>query len=156
MLLECFLFLDFLKRNRSCAVQGRATNNIAEILAIVHAINIASSVFGLKDITIKTDSEFVVKSYYNYMHHWAKNGWRKLNGTPVKNKKQFLALRRAVQRNFGRMHIQLKHIKGHNHIEDCNTSQQKEDAYYNGLADKLAHNGTEQYIIQNGLQRFYN
>lgn len=136
-----------MKRNESNPVEGRPTNNVAEIEAIIRAIELAED-YDLGDILIKTDSEFVVKAYYNYLPNWVRNGWRTRDGSPVKNMIQFQDLRDAIQRNSGRMHVQLKHVWGH-------SSQQDLDADLNGLADELAQYGAQEYIDEYGLHDFY-
>jgi ribonuclease HI len=37
------------------------------------------------DITIVSDSKYVIDNYNDYLREWLRNGWRKLNGKPVVN-----------------------------------------------------------------------
>ena len=63
-----------------------ATNNEGELLAVVHALTKTKSLTGIKSVTIYTDSTYVVKSTKEYLHKWAKNGWRKAtDNQPISN-----------------------------------------------------------------------
>lgn len=128
-------------RNYSGPVLTRSkpTNNIAEIEAAIHAINLAASK-GIDRLTIRTDSRFLVISYYQYFKIWMKNGWTLANGDLVKNEPQFRALLAAVRAHSDFMRIQFKHIKGHS------------NDVFNQEADRLAKAGARQYIIEYGMK----
>lgn len=119
--------------------RGKPTSNIAEIEATIHAINLAGSK-GIDRLTIRTDSRFLVKAYYQYFKIWMKNGWTLANGGPVKNGPQFRALIAAVSAHSDCMRVQFKHIKGHS------------NDVFNQEADRLAKAGARQYQIENGIR----
>lgn len=112
----------------------RPTNNIAEIEAAINGINIAGESGEIDRLTIRTDSRFLVVAYYHYFKHWKRNGWRTINDEPVKNTPQFKALIAVIRCYSDYMHVQFKHIKGHNGDE------------MNEEADRLAKIGVGMYF----------
>ena len=59
------------------------SNNRMEIYAVLHAL----SVLHVKcDVTIYSDSQYVVKGIKWWIYQWVRNGWKTGEGTPVKNK----------------------------------------------------------------------
>ena len=59
------------------------TNNRMELMAVIEALNHASSMND--DLQIYTDSSYVQKGIQEWIHNWKKNGWRSSNKKPVKN-----------------------------------------------------------------------
>jgi ribonuclease HI len=59
------------------------TNNRMELMAVIEALNHASSMND--DVQIYTDSSYVQKGIQEWIHNWKKNGWRSSNKKPVKN-----------------------------------------------------------------------
>ena len=59
------------------------TNNRMELMAVIEALNHASSMND--DIEIYTDSSYVQKGIQEWIYNWKKNGWRSSNKKPVKN-----------------------------------------------------------------------
>lgn len=59
------------------------TNNRMEMMGPIH------SMMGLSyfpdQILIRSDSQYVVESFNSYLAKWAKNGWRTIEGNPIKN-----------------------------------------------------------------------
>lgn len=121
-----------INRNASGPVRGRPTNNVAEIEAVTHAVDIAGKNGVRGDLQVRTDSRFVVDSHDKYMPRWKQNGWRFIDGGPVKNTEQFQALDSAI-RNNPQLNVQLKHVRGH------------AGDRYNIEADRLARNGAAKY-----------
>lgn len=62
---------------------GKNTNNVGELTALIEAMKYSRKLSGT--ITIYMDSSYVLNSVTNWVHGWAKNGWRKADGKPVKN-----------------------------------------------------------------------
>ncbi|KAF5292871.1 hypothetical protein FQR65_LT11123 [Abscondita terminalis] len=77
--------------NISIPVEGRPTNNTAEIQACIHAIKTAH-MNGIRKLKIKTDSEFVINSMTKWINKWKKNNWKVTSGAEVKNKEDFVRL----------------------------------------------------------------
>ena len=59
------------------------TNNRMELMAVIEALNHASSMND--DVQIYTDSSYVQKGIQEWIHNWKMNGWRSSNKKPVKN-----------------------------------------------------------------------
>ncbi|XP_066998099.2 uncharacterized protein rnh1 isoform X1 [Anabrus simplex] len=114
--------------NCSEPVQGRATNNTAEIQAAVHAIEIAKRA-GVKKILINTDSKFLISCITQWIHKWKKNNWTLINGGSVKNKEDLVNLDEAMKG----ISVKWNHVRGHQGIHG------------NEMADKLARAGADRY-----------
>ena len=96
-----------------------ATNTVAEIQAIVKAIDIAapfgiwslqtyiykyynvnslSLYSGVERIAVYTDSKFIIHCFEkHWIEKWQSNGWIRASGEPVKNKDQFMELLSAME-----------------------------------------------------------
>lgn len=64
-------------------VPGLQTSNRAELFAISKAVEYAKNQGSIA--VIHSDSQLAVKSLTQYCKKWEKNGWRTVNGAPVKN-----------------------------------------------------------------------
>lgn len=63
---------------------GLQTNNRAEITAAIIAISQAI-VYKAGELTLYTDSQFMINCMENWVHNWKRNGWQKKGGETVKN-----------------------------------------------------------------------
>lgn len=69
------------KRNVSKRIEGKQTNNTAELSAIIHVFEILKTEIKNKyNITIYTDSEYCIKCCGSYGEKCEKNNWKKKNG----------------------------------------------------------------------------
>lgn len=118
-------------RNVSAPVKGRATNNAGEIQAAVCAIWDAAN-YGIDALCINTDSGFLIDAVERYMDRWEQNGFYKANGEPLANRRDFINLSRAMNRN-SHMQIFFQHVSAH------------AGNPYNEEADYLAKEGARQY-----------
>nr|CAH7768188.1 unnamed protein product [Callosobruchus chinensis] len=84
-------FGDNHNMNISKPVEGRATNNTAEIQACLAALE-ALKGCGVKKVELHTDSQFTLNSITLWIHRWKKGGWKTSTGKPVKNKEDFVKL----------------------------------------------------------------
>lgn len=124
------LFCWITYRNYYSAVDGKPTNNVAEIEGATYAINF----LGDKDfqsVSLRTDSKFLVTSYYQYMDTWIENDWIRSNGSPVKNREQFEDLNAAIE--YHNMDVVFLHVAAHSGNR------------FNDEADRLASFGVEEY-----------
>jgi ribonuclease HI len=67
---------------------GQTTNNRMELTAVREALNALgerSSTSGVP-IVLSTDSQYVQKGITEWIHAWARNGWKTSGKKPVKNK----------------------------------------------------------------------
>lgn len=115
----------------SAPVRGRATNNAGEIQAAVCAIWQCSNA-DFDSVCINTDSEFLIYAVEDRLWQWEQNGFRKSNGEPLANRRDFINLSRALNRN-DHMNIFFQHVPAH-----AGDSGNEE-------ADYLAKEGARQY-----------
>ena len=60
------------------------TNNIMEMTAVVKGLEKCLE-HGITEVTVHTDSVYVMKGMTTWIHGWKKKGWKTAGGTPVKN-----------------------------------------------------------------------
>lgn len=107
--------------------QNRGTNNQAEVLAAKNAFSKVLEYEGIKEITIKTDSEYLLKGVTEYSTHWIRNNWIRRDGQPVPNRDVWKSLLADVKvMDEKGIKLNIKWVRGHN------------DNFGNTLADKLA------------------
>ncbi|XP_055374371.1 ribonuclease H1 [Condylostylus longicornis] len=116
--------------NTAKPVSGRPTNNVGEIQASIYAVKLALDL-GIEKLCISTDSQFLINSITQWVKGWKKNGWRKKDGTMVKNSEDFKELNALLEKN--KIEIKWNYVKGH------------EGIIGNEKADKLARQGAQMY-----------
>ncbi|CAF0709871.1 unnamed protein product [Brachionus calyciflorus] len=77
--------------NISKRLNGLQTNNRAEITAAVVAISQALT-YNASELTIYTDSKFMMNAITDWIRKWKVNGWKSSTGEPVKNIDDFKRL----------------------------------------------------------------
>ena len=103
------------------------TNNIMEMTAAIVALRKLSQPY---QVTLTTDSQYLVKGMTEWIHGWIKKGWLTASRQPVKNKELWLELDSLVVEH----KINWKWIKGHSgHPE-------------NERADQLANQAIDNHI----------
>lgn len=108
-----------------------ASNNVAELYAAQHAIDIATQ-HHTKKLLIKTDSKYVVGGIMEWSQNWVKNRWIKRDGTPVPNKVEWQGLLASVANLTATgAKLDVQYVKGHSTFLG------------NNIADKLAGIGSE-------------
>lgn len=106
--------------------ESATTNNRMEIMAAIMALR---ALIKPADVTIHTDSRYLVDGATAWLKKWKANGWKTADRKPVKNADLWVALEEAAERH----HIHWRWVKGHSdHVE-------------NGRADALARAAIEQY-----------
>ncbi|KIK37603.1 hypothetical protein CY34DRAFT_446958 [Suillus luteus UH-Slu-Lm8-n1] len=70
-------------RNIAERCPGDQTNNRAELIAIVRALEIMP--FSQRSLMIKTDSKYSIQCVESWLPKWSANGFRTANGQSVKN-----------------------------------------------------------------------
>ena len=101
------------------------TNNIAELNALLKALQIASQNISEEKIIIFSDSKYSIDCIKTWAYSWKKNGWSKKGGE-IKNLeliKEAHFLYEDIKNS-----IELNHVKGHSGVEG------------NELADRMAVN----------------
>lgn len=115
------------------------TNNTAELIACIKAINIG--VKTNKNIIIYSDSNYVINSITKWANKWSKNNWNKSDGSPIKNKE----LIQELHSLYKKYNIEMKHVRAHK-----KAPKKDSEKYYfwygNNQADLLAVNGNKNKI----------
>lgn len=81
------------------------TNNQMELQSAIEAL----TAFPDADITVVTDSEYVMKGVTVWMHNWKKNGWRTSARKPVKNVEQWRLLDSLIANRT----VEWRHVRAH-------------------------------------------
>lgn len=95
------------------------TNNKMEMSAVIEALKILKKP---SELTIYTDSKYVMDGITKWIFNWKKNGWKSANKKPIKNIELWQELDRQVKKH----KIEWIWVKGHN------------GNHYNELVDELA------------------
>ncbi|KAM4692751.1 LOW QUALITY PROTEIN: ribonuclease H1-like [Discoglossus pictus] len=107
-------------------LEGRQTNQRAEVLAACKAIEQAKSK-NITKLVLYTDSMFTINGITKWIHSWKANGWKLSTGKDVINKEDFQKLDRLTEG----MDIKWIHIPGHAGFDG------------NEAADRLAREGAQ-------------
>ncbi len=92
--------------------EAATTNNRMEIMAAVMALR---SLTKPSQVTIHTDSRYVMDGATQWMKKWKANGWKTSDKKPVKNNDLWLALDEALARH----EVKWRWVKGHSdHVEN--------------------------------------
>jgi len=111
-------------RNISRRVEGKQTNNVAELMAIIAAFEvIKDDLIGGKSVAIVSDSEYAIRCCGSYGARLAGEGWRSV----IPNKE----LVRKVWEYSQGVNVQFIHIRAHTGLTD-------EHSLGNDGADRLA------------------
>ena len=90
----------------------QTTNNRMELQATIEALNQLKEPC---DITLYTDSKYVLQGFTEWMPGWVKRGWKTADKSPVKNVDLWQALSTAAARHA----ITWQWVKGHSgHAEN--------------------------------------
>ena len=82
------------------------TNNRMELMAAIQALEALKKSC---DITLTTDSKYVIQGITDWLKNWKKNGWKTAAKKPVKNADLWQRLDQAVQPH----QIDWQWVKGH-------------------------------------------
>ena len=110
------------------------TNNRAELMAILKAIQTAKKDFKANSLVIKTDSQYCINAIHSWIYKWKR--YAKSDGTWIKPDKQHVKnqdLLKAIdrERNESGFYLSAVFVKAH-------TSNQNESTKWNAVVDKLA------------------
>lgn len=124
------------ERNVSRELEGdNLTNNIAELVAVIEAINIIKKI-DIKNKVIVTDSEYVIKCATYYGEKLSKNEWKTSNNKIPPN----VSLVKKLYLLTNKYNIKYQHIKAHTYNKDRHSIGN----YY---ADKLANESISNTLI---------
>jgi ribonuclease HI len=88
------------------------TNNIGELLGLLHAIRDHA---GVRDLTVQADSMYAINTYASWMDGHQRRGWLTSAKKPVANRdilEDLIAVRDA-RRAAGLPDVVLEHVRGH-------------------------------------------
>ncbi len=92
--------------------EAATTNNRMEIMAAVMALQ---SLKKPSQVTIHTDSRYLLDGATQWMKNWKANGWKTSDKKPVKNNDLWLALEAALAPH----EVKWRWVKGHSdHVEN--------------------------------------
>ncbi len=86
--------------------ERQTTNNRMEMTAALRALEAMKKP---ADITLQTDSRYLMDGMLKWIHGWKKNGWRNSSKAPVKNADLWMDLDRAAKQH----RIRWEWVKGH-------------------------------------------
>ena len=93
------------------------TNNKMELTAAIVGLGTAIDA-GATDVTVYSDSEYVIKGITEWLPGWKRKNWQTANGQPVKNRELWEQLARLVEGRPVRWHWVKGHA-GHPENERC-------------------------------------
>jgi ribonuclease HI len=129
-------------RNLSKKIEGKQTNNTAELSAIIETYYIIENdINSGKKIGIVTDSEYAIKCVSSYGEKCSKNNWNK----DIPNKE---LVKTAYEIYKDKLNIKFIHIKAHTNNTDIHSSG-------NDNADKLANNAIGLESCPYDLKKIY-
>lgn len=105
--------------------EAETTNNRMELMAAIMALEALSQEC---QITITTDSKYVMHGISEWIINWKKRGWKTAAKKPVKNQDLWIRLDEQVQQH----HVRWEWVKGHDGHEG------------NEMADQLANRAIDE------------
>jgi ribonuclease HI len=103
------------------------TNNKMELTAAIEALKTLE--FGV-DVTLYTDSEYMIKGMTEWINNWQKNGWRTAAKKPVENQDLWRALLEAREGK----NVTWRYVEGHS----GNVANERCDEIATKFADSLS------------------
>ena len=108
-----------------CGGEPETTNNRMELMAVIQGL---SALQRACEVTVTSDSTYVLKGIQEWMPNWKKSGWKTASKKPVKNVDLWQQLDQLVELHS----IDWQWVKGHSgHAE-------------NEIADQLANRGIDE------------
>jgi ribonuclease HI len=127
-------FGDMDSRNKSVPIlSGKITNQVAELMAIIEAIEIILLENNNPTIIIKSDSRYCIDCATKWGCKWEKNGWKNSSGKIIENYDLVTKLYNYTKK----YNIKYEHILSHKYEPDKHDPKYN-DWYGNMMADKLA------------------
>lgn len=115
------------REKRLCGGEAPTTNNRMELTAAIMALE---SLRRDCDVTLHTDSTYVMRGITEWLASWRQRGWRTAAGKPVRNADLWRRLDAAARRH----RVEWRWVKGHAGVVG------------NETADALANQGLEEHL----------
>jgi ribonuclease HI len=106
--------------------EAQTTNNRMELRAAIEGLNALSQAC---DVTLYTDSTYVMKGITEWMANWKRRGWKTAARKPVAN----ADLWQQLEAEAGRHHVDWRWVKGHS----GNAGNERADELANRGIDEL-------------------
>ncbi|CAG0919548.1 unnamed protein product [Notodromas monacha] len=84
------------------------TNNRAELMAVLYAVNAAKE-SGLNKVEIRTDSKYTIKCLTEWLPKWKQNNWQTAANTNVENQAEI----RAIEKACSSIDVRFEWTEGH-------------------------------------------
>lgn len=127
---------------------GKQTSQYAELAAVLIALMQVAIELHLKEIVICTDSEYVSKTFLEYLQRWRQLGMVNSKGKPVKNATIISTIESLVTQS--QIDVYWKKVKGHSQ----EVGQDKEgNDHANSLAKEGAINGQKWELVSSTHSR---
>lgn len=110
--------------------EPETTNNQMELLAVIHALEYAADLHDAGNITLYSDSQYVVRGISEWMPNWRATGWK--NGT-VKN----LPFWKKIDELMQIMPVTFQWIRGHNGDKFNERADELATAAYKNLQEAV-------------------
>ena len=108
-----------------CGGEHETTNNRMELMAVIKGL---SALQRSCEVTVTSDSTYVLKGIQEWMPNWKKKGWKTASKKPVKN----VDLWQKLDAVIGEHKIDWRWVKGHSGHRE------------NEIADQLANQGIDE------------
>jgi ribonuclease HI len=106
-----------------------ATNQRAELAAIIQAIRFIKQYFPGNMIYVITDSKYAIGCFKEWYSNWMRNGWKNAKGNPVENQDLIMLGLEEGANNYNFQHVGRNSGDPYNQMADyyCKNSQLKPD-----------------------------
>lgn len=124
------VFPEYPSFNYAAKLEGKEkTNNRAEYTACIMALKIANKIDPTHSsiLYVHTDSELMINSLTKWLSGWKTKGWKKADGSPVKNVDLLKVLDELLKQRV----VVFKHVRAH-------TGKTDWSSVHNDLADRMA------------------
>lgn len=124
------VFPEYPSFNFAAKLEGKEkTNNRAEYTACIMALKIANKIDPTYSsiLYVHTDSELMINSLTKWVPGWKSKGWKKADGSPVKN----VDLLKVLDEQLKQRMVVFKHVRAH-------TGKTDWSSIHNDLADRMA------------------
>ena len=111
---------------------GATTNNRMELKAALELLQRLKELPRHPDLTLRTDSKYLIDGLGSWMQGWKRRGWKTAAGKPVLNQDLWLALDQARLRD-----VPLTYVKGHSGDPDNDRVDRIAVSYSRGLGPDL-------------------
>lgn len=121
------------KYNGVWKIDGRGTNQIAELMGIKEGLRISREYFSDKKVILCTDSMYGIKCVTEWSKKWLENDWKTSKNEEVKNSK----LIKEILEIYNKDKVEFKHVMSHMKEPEEKGSLQHKLWYGNKRVDEM-------------------